>query len=145
MKEPHLQYGIPNAIVSDNKRQFNNERFRNFCLKLGIATHFTSPTHPQSNGQVEAVNKIVNDILKKKLEEKKGAWVDKLPNVLWAYQTTRNISTEEMSFSLAFRTDAILPVEIGMPSYKTEYFDEAENTYLIAYSLDLMAKKKKMS
>lgn len=50
-----------------------------------------------------------------------------------------------MSFSLAFGTDAILPVEIGMPSYKTEYFDEAENTYLIAYSLDLIAKKKKMS
>lgn len=53
--------------------------------------------------------------------------------------------TEEISFCLAFGTDAILPVEIGMPSYKTEYFDEAENTYLIAYSLDLMAKKKKMS
>lgn len=107
-----MQYGIPNAIVSDNKRQFNNEKFRNFCLKLGIATYFTSPTHLQSNGQVEAVNKIVKDILKKKIRGKErslGKQVTQcslgLPNYLeylyrgnvvlscvrdWCYTTSRD-------------------------------------------------------
>lgn len=136
------RYGIPNAIVSDNGKQFDNEKFRSFCSELGIANRFATPAHPQSNGQVEAVNKIIKGILKKKLEERKGAWVDELPGVLWAYRTTQNTSTGETPFSLAFGVDAVIPAEIGVPSHRVEYFDEAENASLAATSLDLVAEKR---
>ncbi|XP_052297124.1 uncharacterized protein LOC127902305 [Citrus sinensis] len=82
-------------------------------------------------GQVEAVNKIIKGVLKKKLEERNGAWVDMLSGVLWAYRTTQNTSTSETPFSLAFGVDAIIPAEIGVPSHKVEYFDEVKNTSLI--------------
>ncbi|XP_052295784.1 uncharacterized protein LOC127901823 [Citrus sinensis] len=107
-----------------------------------IDNRFATPTHPQSNGQVKAVNKIIKGILKKKLEERKGAWVDELPRVLWAYRTTQNTSTRETPFSLAFDVDAVIPAEIGVPSHRVEYFDEAENTSLVASDLDLVAKKR---
>ncbi|CAL8999793.1 unnamed protein product [Prunus brigantina] len=35
---------------------------------------FASPAHPQSNGQVEAVNKIIKRTLKTKLDKAKGCW-----------------------------------------------------------------------
>ena len=136
------RFGIPYAIVSDNGKQFDNEKFRNFCSELGIANRFATPAHPQSNGQVEAINKIIKGILKKKLEERKGAWVDELPGVLWAYRTTQNTSTRETPFSLAFGVDAVIPAEIGVPSHRVEYFDEAENTSLVASNLDLVAEKR---
>ena len=98
------RFWIPYVIVSDNGKQFDNEKFRNFCSELGIANRFATHAHPQSNGQVEAVNKIIKGILKKKIEEKKGArvdelpgvlsgtptvpQVDELPGVLWVYRTT---------------------------------------------------------
>ena len=95
-------FGIPHKIISDNGTQFNSKEFREFCSELGIKKNFSSVDHPQTNGQVEAVNKIINHNLKTKLEEHKGIWVDQLPKVLWAYRTTSRTSTRETPFSLAY-------------------------------------------
>lgn len=40
---------------------------------MGIANTFPSLAYPQSNDQVEVVNKIIKGVLKKKREERKGA------------------------------------------------------------------------
>ena len=44
------KFGIPNVIISDNGRQFENPKFRKFCQDLGIKNHYSSPRHPQANG-----------------------------------------------------------------------------------------------
>ena len=36
----------------------------------------------------------------------------------------------------------MIPAEIGVPSHRVEYFDEVENTSLIASNLDLVAEKR---
>ncbi len=69
----------------DNGKQFDCEPFREWCSKLNSRRYFSMPIHPQANGQVEATNKTVFKILKKKLKVKKGTWVEELPEVLWAY------------------------------------------------------------
>ncbi|GMN58077.1 hypothetical protein TIFTF001_027178 [Ficus carica] len=51
---------------------------------------------------MEAVNKTIKENLKKKLEQLKGAWIDELLKVLWAYQTTCITTTEETPFSLVY-------------------------------------------
>ncbi|CAL9004172.1 unnamed protein product [Prunus brigantina] len=76
------RFGIPYAIITDNGRQFDSEVFRGFCTRLKINLFFASPAHPQSNGQVEAMNKIVKKLLKRQLEKAKGAWPEKLPEAL---------------------------------------------------------------
>ncbi|XP_022154406.1 uncharacterized protein LOC111021683 [Momordica charantia] len=53
------RFGIPNAIVTNNEKQFDNAKFKDFCRKLGISHLSSSPAHPKANGQVEAVNKII--------------------------------------------------------------------------------------
>ena len=50
------RYGIPIMLVSDNGKQFDNIAFKDFCSKLGIKNHYSSPTHPQANEQVEVTN-----------------------------------------------------------------------------------------
>ena len=44
------RFGIPTALVSDNGKQFDNAKFRDFCAELGIKNYYSSPAHPQSNG-----------------------------------------------------------------------------------------------
>ncbi|XP_008229063.1 PREDICTED: uncharacterized protein LOC103328449 [Prunus mume] len=66
------RFGIPHTIVTDNGRQFDNAKFKQFCSNLKIRLCFTSPAHPQSNGQVEAVNKIIKKTLKTKLDQAKA-------------------------------------------------------------------------
>ncbi|KAM2012788.1 hypothetical protein ACFX1T_024599 [Malus domestica] len=40
------RFDIPNAIVTDNGRQFDNNKFRMFCSKFIINLCFASPAHP---------------------------------------------------------------------------------------------------
>ena len=80
---------------------------------------YCSPTHTQSNGQVEADNKMIKKLLKTRLGVKKGAWVDELSGVLWAYRTTHKIATRETSFALAFGHEAVVPAEIGTTTHRT--------------------------
>lgn len=76
------RFRIPYFIIIDNERQFHNTKFQTFCDNLGIKQGFSSPAYPKANEQVEAVNKIIKHCLKMKLDGKKGAWVDELPQVL---------------------------------------------------------------
>ena len=89
------RFGIPRALVSDNGKQFDNPKFRDFCAELGIKNYYSSPTHPQSNGQVEVTIRTLKAALKTKLEGLKGKWVEYLLEVLWAYRTTRKSATKE--------------------------------------------------
>ena len=76
------RYRISYAIITDNGRQFDNHNFREFCQNLGVDLKFCTPAHPQANGQVEAANKVIKKLLKTRLEEKNGTWIDELPRVL---------------------------------------------------------------
>ncbi|XP_072062163.1 uncharacterized protein [Arachis hypogaea] len=70
----------------------------------------------QTNGQLEAANKVVLLGLKKRLDNKKGAWADELALVLCSYRTIEQSSTGETPFCLTYEVDVMIPVEIGEPS-----------------------------
>ena len=79
--------------MSKNGKQFDNPKFRDFCAELGIKNYYSSPAHPQSNGQAEVTIRTPKAALKTKLEDLKGKWVEYLLDVLWAYRTTRKLAT----------------------------------------------------
>uniref|UniRef100_A0A2N9IV34 Uncharacterized protein n=1 Tax=Fagus sylvatica TaxID=28930 RepID=A0A2N9IV34_FAGSY len=113
------RFGIPKTIISDNGTQFTSKPFTKYCSELGIKNVYSSPAYPQSNGQAEASNKTVLDEIKKRLEDAKGRWVEELPNVLWTFRTTPRRSTGETPFSLAYGSEAVIPLEIGLPTLRT--------------------------
>ena len=121
------RFGIPRALVSDNGKQFDNAKFRDFCAELGIKNYYSSPAHPQSNGQAEVTIRTHKTALKTKLEDLKGSWVEYLPEVLWAYRTTQKSATRETPFALAFGTEAVAPVEVGIMSPRVELASEEQN------------------
>lgn len=47
-----------------------------------------------------------------KLDEAKSLWAEVLPDVLWAYNTTVQQSTDKMLYRLPYGTDAKLPIEL---------------------------------
>jgi transposase InsO family protein len=50
------RYGISRAFITDNGKQFDCDSFQKWCAELHIRNYFSSPGHPQANGQVEATN-----------------------------------------------------------------------------------------
>ncbi|XP_019414570.1 PREDICTED: uncharacterized protein LOC109326333 [Lupinus angustifolius] len=130
------RFGIPSAIVTDNGTQFANRKFQALLLGLHIKQHFTSVEHPQTNGQAEAANKVILKGLKKRLDESKANWPDQLHHVLWAYRTTPHSTTGESPFNLTYGAEAMIPVEIGEPTWRTIQFDEGNNQSLLRNNLD---------
>ncbi|KAL2480036.1 Integrase catalytic domain-containing protein [Abeliophyllum distichum] len=103
-------------IVSDNGMQFVKNKFNSNCENLGIRRNFSTPYYPQANGQFEAVNKIIKHTLKRRLESAKGGWTEELLETLWSYRTTSRTVTGETSFAMAYGAEAMIPVEVGIPS-----------------------------
>ena len=128
--------------MSDNGKQFNNPKFRDFCAKLEIKNYYSSPTHPQSNGQAKVTIRTVKAALKTKLEDLKGKWVEYLPEVLWEYRTTRKSATQETLFALAFGTEAIDPVEVELKSPRIELANIEHKEEAFRLNLDLIEEKR---
>ena len=76
------RFGVPKVLLSDNGRQFDNTLFRDFCAHFGIQNHYSSPAHPQANGQAEVANRSLLKLIKTQLEGVKRVWSDELPGVL---------------------------------------------------------------
>jgi hypothetical protein len=136
------RFGIPRALISDNGSQFIGGKFTTMCDEYGIEFFNSTPVYPQGNGQAEASNKTLLDGIKKRLADKKGKWVDELPTVLWAYRTTPRRPTGETPFSLAYGLEAIIPLEVGLPTIRTEIFQEAQNDEALRLNLDFIEERR---
>ena len=83
--------------------------------------------------------------LKKSLDDAKGRWVDELPHVLWTYRTTLGTSIGETPFSMTYGVEAVIPVELGFPTLRTDKFSVEENNHLLSASLDLVEERKEVA
>lgn len=103
--------------------------------------HFSFPAYLQANGQAEVTNRMLLDIIKKRLVDSKGLWPDELSNIFWAYHTTIRTPIGKTSFQLTFETEAVIPVEIGMTMHRTTNFDLGKNEEGLRNNLDLLEEK----
>ena len=78
----------------------------------------------------------------KRLQATKEKWVDELPNVLWAYRTTPRRSTGEIPFAMAYGTEAVIPLEIGIPRIRTNGVENGTNDIFLTRDLDLLEERK---
>ena len=83
----------------------------------------SSICYPQTNGQVESANKNILNSLKKRLDDAKGLWVEKLSSTLWAIRITTHSEIRDTPFNLAFGTNAVIPVEIRINTLKVSHYD----------------------
>ena len=66
-------------------------------------------------------------IIKTQLEGVKGIWLEELPSILWAYRTTARMPIGETPFRLTYGSEAVIPAEVGLTSYKVDNHDERKN------------------
>nr|GEY53625.1 reverse transcriptase domain-containing protein [Tanacetum cinerariifolium] len=108
------RFGIPGEIISDSGKQFVDNPFKD-CLGEGI---------------------------KARLGEKNKNWVEELPHILWAHRTMIKSSHGDTPFSLTYRTEAVIPAEIGMPTYRTTAVDVVSNDEELRLNLDLLEERR---
>ena len=132
------RFGVPRVLVFDNGRQFDNALFKDFCEHFGIQNHYSSPAHPQANGQAEVANRSLLKIIKTRLEGAKGVWLDELSGVLWAYRMTVRTPTRETPFKLAYGSETIILAEVHMANHRMTMYQDKDNEEQLCLNLDLI-------
>ncbi|KAL2228546.1 UNVERIFIED_CONTAM: Retrovirus-related Pol polyprotein from transposon gypsy [Sesamum indicum] len=102
---------------------------------LGIPRILVSDNGTQFQGK-----KIV--YLKTRLEGAKGAWVEELPGVLWAYRTTPRTATGETPFCLVYGNKAVIPTEIGEETARVAHYEAERNSQERLFDLTVIEESR---
>jgi hypothetical protein len=113
------RFGVPLQLISDHGKHFENEIFVELSSRLGFSHEFASPYYPQSNGQVEAVNKVLKTMLQCTVNKHKTNWHHMLFSTLWDYRTAVKTATSFTPFHLVHGVEATLPIECEIPTLRT--------------------------
>ena len=98
LRQTFAAYGLPPVVVSDNATAFTSVEFGTFMKGNGIKHMFSPPRHPASNGQVEALVKVV----KNSIRNRTGSLQTRLSRFLLAYRTTPHSTTGQPPAALLF-------------------------------------------
>ena len=107
------RHGIPKRIHADQGSNLTVSLVLQAVTNLlGISRSFSSPAHPQGNGQVERFNRFLVESLYCLMNRKQDDWDDMLPPLLFAYHTSLHPTTGESPFFLMHGRDAVLPGDL---------------------------------
>nr|GEU95859.1 reverse transcriptase domain-containing protein [Tanacetum cinerariifolium] len=129
------------AVATITGGQFSDNPFKDWCDKLNITQWFASVKHPRSNGLVKRARSLGEGI-KSRLKEGNKNWVEEPPHVLWAHRTMIKSSHGDTPFFLTYETEAVIPKEIGMLTYRTTAVDVVNNDEALRLNLDLLEERR---
>jgi transposase InsO family protein len=132
------RFGVPHSIITNNGTNFASKEFHEFCEDNGIKISFASVSHPQTNGQVEKINGLICDGIKKRLTNAAGAWVEELPPVLWSLRTTPNRLTHYTPFFLVYGAEAVLPADVRFEAPQVAAYKEKAYVQALQDVVDLI-------
>jgi len=128
-------YGIPDSVLTDNGPQFASVYYQGILGLLGVASNYTSPYQPQTNGQVERYNRTLVRQLRCYIAEQQKEWDSHLSLLTTAYSTQVPASTGEIPFAfLSPRRLELIGMEhtprIRQSEERTEDASTAEKQYV---------------
>ncbi|GKB63436.1 reverse transcriptase domain-containing protein [Tanacetum coccineum] len=135
-------FGLPGEIISDNRKQFQDNPFKDWCEKLCIRQYFASVKHPQTNGLVERANHSLREGIKARLDGRSKNWMEELSHVLWAHRTMIKSSNGDTLFSLTYGTKVVISAKIDIPTLRTTEVNLEENKEVLEINLDLLGEQK---
>lgn len=109
---PH--YGLPLGICSDRGTQWNNAFFRDVCAHMGIELKLTFSYHPRANGQVERLNRVIEEALRHFVGPAHDDWDEYLPHIEFSINSARCETTKCTPFQLNRITPPLSPTELAM-------------------------------
>ena len=85
MKEIFKLHGLPKAIVFNRDAKFTSNFWKGLFVDLGTKLNFSTAYHPQTGGQIERVNQVLEYMICMYVMDKPTKWEDYLHLVEFAY------------------------------------------------------------
>jgi hypothetical protein len=112
------RFGVPQTLTTDQGPSFMPHKFMELVESMKIKLLNSSPYYAQANGLVEASNKVLIKIIKKRIKDNPRRWHEKLSEALWVHRTSRHRATKVTTFELVYGQEAVLPMAIGLQSLR---------------------------
>jgi len=114
-----LRHGGFGKLISDNGKEFANQRWAEVMRLLRIPHGFCTPYNPRANGLAENHMKTMKDALSIYCNNTQEDWDDHLPGVTMSYNTTVNSQTGHTPYFMMYGREARLPSDMWMKNYRT--------------------------
>ncbi len=85
-------HGVPARIISDRDVKFTSKFWRAMFQSLGALLNLSSAYHPETDGQTERVNQVIEDMLRSYCSQQPRLWLKFLPLVEFAYNSSHHQS-----------------------------------------------------
>ena len=95
-------HGVPLEINSDRGSLFTSRFWESFQQAMGTHLSFSTAYHPQSSGQVERVNQILEDMLRACVISFGKKWEESLPYAEFSYNNSYQASLKMAPFEVLY-------------------------------------------
>ena len=109
-------HGVPKRIVSDRGTQFTSRFWKKIHEVLGTQLDFSTAYHPQTDGQTERVNQILEDMLRACALTYQRSWDKSLPYAEFSYNNSYQASIQMAPFEALYGQKCRTPLnwhEVG--------------------------------
>jgi len=109
-------HGVPSGIVSDRGTQFTSKFWKSRHNAMGTKLDFNSAYHPQTDGQTERVNQIMEDMLRTCVLTYSKDWEQNLPYTEFSYNNSYQASLGMSPFEALYGRKCRTPLmwsEVG--------------------------------
>ena len=107
--------GLSNVIISDRGPQFNSAFNRALAVRLGITWNLSTARHPQTDGQTERANRIIEDVLRHFVSPNMTDWDHHLCLAQFAMNSAWHETTQQTPFFLNHGRSPKTPLDIVIP------------------------------
>jgi hypothetical protein len=116
-------HGVPKKIVSDRGTQFTSKFWEKLHESLDTKLTFSSAYHPQTDGQTERVNQILEDMLRTCVLKDNQSWDKCLPYAEFSYNNSYQESTKMAPFEFLYGRKCRTPLFWNEPD-ENQIFDQ---------------------
>lgn len=98
--ERHIvsHHGLPDDITSDRDKLFTSKFWQALMKRLDIKSKLSTAFHPQTDGQTERLNQVIEQYLRSYVNFEQDDWVDLLPTAQMAYNASKTNTTHVSPF-----------------------------------------------
>lgn len=91
-------HGVPDEIISDRDKLFTSKFWTTLTALLGIKQKLSTAFHPQTDGQTERLNQVMETYLRCYVNYQQDNWVGLLPMAQFSYNSAATETTRVSPF-----------------------------------------------
>jgi hypothetical protein len=118
MKEIFRLHGIPKEIISEKDTKFTSIFWKYLFVGFETKLLFSTTYNPQTNGKLERVNQVLEDMLRMHVMHHPRKWEEYLPLVEFSYNNGYQESLKMSPFEALYGRQCNIPINWNNPVEK---------------------------